>query len=115
MNIKDIASFIKKHIIRQKEHQEEYIEPKHEVKVTNISEKYHCRLFKNGELVSEIQCDLKEDIVWCCREMLRWQDKMGYVSRFTSAARERHMKTPKPKGKYHWILYEKSNDENKQL
>lgn len=104
MNIKDITSFIRKHIVKQKEHPEEYVEPKHEVKVTTIAGKYHCRLFKNGELASEIQCDLKDDIVWCCREMLKWQEKMGYISRFANTARERQTKTAKPKGKYHWIL-----------
>lgn len=73
-------------------------------KVTNIAGKYHCRLFKDDKLVSEIQVDLKEDIGWACREMLRWQDKLGSISKLTSAARERQLETPNPKGKYQWIV-----------
>ena len=80
---------------------EEY---KHTIKVTSINGKYHCRLFRNDKLVSEIQVTLKEDIGWACREMLRWQDKLGYISQFDSAARVRQMKTPYPKGKYEWVM-----------
>jgi hypothetical protein len=80
-----------------------YVEPL-STKVTCIAGKYHCRLFNNGVLVSEIQCDLKQDIGWSCREMLRRQSKLGSISRFAEAARERQMKTPNPVGKYMWVV-----------
>ena len=83
---------------------ETYTEPTYDTKTTNIAGYYHCRLFRDGKLVSEIRCSFKEDIGWCFREMLRWQDKLGFISKFASAARERQMETPNPKGKYIWIV-----------
>jgi hypothetical protein len=56
--------------------QNEYIEPL-EIKVTKIGKRWNCRLFKLGKLFDESSCDLKSDIGRCCRDMLRWYDKMG--------------------------------------
>ena len=62
-------------------------------KCTVIGNWYHCRLFRNDILVDEMACDEKENVGWCFREMLRWQDKAG-GDQFTSAARARQ--TPRP-------------------
>lgn len=63
-------------------------------KCTIIGNWYHCRLFRNDVLVDEMACDEKDNIGWCFREMLRWQDKCGGGDQFTAAARARQ--TPKP-------------------
>lgn len=67
------------------------------LKITHIKDRYHARLFLNQEVLDEMACALKEDISWICREMLRWYDKMGGVSKLAMAARRRQ--TPSPAGK----------------
>ena len=62
---------------------------KHEVTVRNINGNYHCRVFTNGELNQEAVCYSKSDIGYTCRNLLRWEDKCGNISKFASAARER--------------------------
>ncbi len=61
------------------------------VKVTTIKGKHHARLFVDGKFFDEMSCELREDIGWICREMLRWYDKSG-GNRFSHAARKRHNK-----------------------
>lgn len=56
--------------------EESYVEPL-TIKVTKIGKQWHCRLFKFGELFDESSCEKKSDIGRCCRDMLRWYDKMG--------------------------------------
>jgi hypothetical protein len=64
-------------------------EVEHEVTVRNINGSYHCRVFVNGELNQEAVCYSKRDIGYTCRNLLRWEDKCGNISKFASAARER--------------------------
>ena len=74
-----------------------------EIKVTNINNKYHSRLYVNNEVYDEMACECKEDIGWISREMLRWYSKLGGVSAFAEAARDRQNKSPTPKGKVYYI------------
>jgi len=70
MRIKDTREFL--NIMSE----ENYIEPL-SIKVTKIGKKWHCRLFKLKKLFDESTCEKKSDIGRCCRDMLRWYDKMG--------------------------------------
>ena len=65
-----------------------------DIKVTRIENRYHSRLMKDGQVLREMACAEKYDIGWISREMLRWYDKLGGVSRFASAARERQNSQP---------------------
>lgn len=60
-----------------------------EIKVTRINNRYHARLFINGNLYDEMACQYRSDIGWICREMLRWADKNGFSNDHTSSARGR--------------------------
>ena len=60
-----------------------------EIKVTKIKDRWHASLIKDGKVIDEMACALKEDIGWISREMLRWYDKLGGISKFASAARHR--------------------------
>ena len=40
---------------------ETYVEPTYYTKVTCIDGYYHCRLFRDNKLVSELRCNLKEE------------------------------------------------------
>lgn len=78
------------------------MEMKMEMKITRINNKFHARLLSDtGEVLDEMACTLKADIGHICREMLRWQDKMGNTTEWTRSARERQQKST-PVGK---ILY----------
>ena len=69
-------------------------------KVTTIDGNHHCRLLKEGKVVSEMACKLKEDIGYCCRTMLRWYDKLGFpYSRMADMSRHRDKNIGPPKGK----------------
>jgi choline dehydrogenase-like flavoprotein len=59
------------------------------IKITRIGNRYHSRLFLDGKVIDEMACELKCDIGWICREMLRWFDKNGGVSRWAMDARKR--------------------------
>lgn len=74
------------------------------LKTTNINGIWHARLISDdGKLLDEMACKLKEDIGWICREMLRWQDKLGNSNAQTSSARRRQQ--PNPKGKVWRVLW----------
>jgi hypothetical protein len=60
-----------------------------EIKVTRIKNRFHARLFISGKVLDEMACQLKQDIGWICREMLRWADKTGFGNKWTNAARMR--------------------------
>lgn len=66
-----------------------------EIKVTRINGEFHARLFEGERLLDEMSCKNKSDIGWICREMLRWQDKLGNSNSWTTKARERQNETPK--------------------
>lgn len=66
-----------------------------ETRVTNIGNRYHARLFSDdGQVLDEMACVLKSDIGWICREMLRWQDKLGNYNEQTRFARKKHVVAP---------------------
>ena len=57
------------------------------IKVTQINGNFHARLFEQEKILDEMACNLKCDIGWICREMLRWQDKLGNCNEQTKFAR----------------------------
>ena len=59
------------------------------IKVTNCGLFYGCRLFDGLTLISEYRCENKLDIGKTCREMLRWQAKMGSTDPLVLSSRER--------------------------
>ncbi len=63
-------------------------ESEYEVKVTRIKNRYHARLLKNKVVLSEMACELRIDIGYICRQLLRWEDKSG-GDKYTSASRKR--------------------------
>ena len=73
-------------------------------KVTCIQGRYHVRLIENDLLINEMACGLKRDISFCCREMLRWYDKLGGTARIASSSRDRLKNDVLPAGK---IWFEK--------
>ncbi len=68
-------------------------------KVTKIKDKWHCRLLKDGSVIDEMVCSNKQDIGFCCHEMLRWYDKLGGTDKMASASRARWKKVNTPVGK----------------
>ena len=70
------------------------IEVMPEIVVTKIRNRWHARLKLNNLLVDEMACQLRLDIGWICREMLRWAAKSGKISDFASAARRRQLTGP---------------------
>jgi hypothetical protein len=74
-----------------------------EVKVTTINARHHIRLIKESRVLDEMACDNKQDITWCCRELLRWHSKFGGTEPLTSAARERHrLEDTRPIGRVYY-------------
>lgn len=84
-------------------------EPKVYILTTFIKNKWHCRLFKEDNLLDEMACINKKDIGWICREMLRWYDKTWGDSNFAYVGRHKHH--GKPTGK---IWYKNKLDEEKE-
>jgi hypothetical protein len=80
-------------------------------KVTYIHNRYHIRLLEEDLLINEMACKLKEDIGWCCREILRWYEKLGGISKMAEASRNRQ-KIHQPIGK---VWYEKDLRPNKYI
>ncbi len=62
----------------------------HEVTVRRIGNGWNCRVFTNGQLNQESRVENRSEIGFACREMLRWEDKCGNISKFAMAARQRH-------------------------
>lgn len=85
------------------------MEESYRVKVTRIKNRWHARLFDNGVLVSEMACELQQDIGWICRELLRWRGKLGSVDPHVNSARDRQ--TDLPKGK---VFYSGQLEEEKE-
>lgn len=69
-------------------------------KVTKINDRWHVRLIhiEDGSIVDEMACDNKENISYLCFVMLRWADKMGWVSPMALASRKRQDKMYKAPG-----------------
>ena len=75
------------------------------VKVTKIKNRWHARLIHGGVVEDEMACELRQDVGWICREMMRWADKSLIQDQFTAASRERHNEDRQPVGR---IWYQKS-------
>lgn len=74
-----------------------------DVKVTRIGKRWHARLLQDGKPIDEMACELRQDIGWICRTMMRWHDKCGGTSMF--AYRSRHRQEPRgPNGKVWYAL-----------
>ena len=73
-------------------------------KTTFIKNKFHVRLLEDDLVINEMACQDKIDVGWCCKEMLRWFDKLGGVSKMASASRDRHKEDCRPVGR---VWYEK--------
>lgn len=61
----------------------------HEVKVTYIKGGWNVRVYTNGLVNQEIRVFDRADIGTAAREMLRWEDKCGNISKLAHSARER--------------------------
>ena len=77
------------------------------IKVTRLGQRWHARLYDNALLLDEMAFESQLDIGYICREMLRWQHKMGNVTPWTKAARWRQDETLNPKYKV-WYQQELS-------
>lgn len=60
----------------------------YQIKVTKIKNRYHARLMKLDVVISEMASELRIDIGYICRQLMRWEDKMG-GDEVTSASRNR--------------------------
>lgn len=76
------------------------MQTEYSIKVTKIKNRYHCRLFRLDKAIDEVACELRLDIGYVCRDMLRTVDKCGCGDDFTSAARYRNKVGPI--GKIFW-------------
>lgn len=74
----------------------------YKIKVTRINNRYHCRLYREDKIIDETACNLRLDIGYVCREMLRTVDKCGGGDDFTHAARMRNVSGPV--GKIFWKI-----------
>jgi hypothetical protein len=71
------------------------------IKVTRVSGKWHARLIHDDKILDEMSCDLRIDIGFICREMMRWQDKMGNSNEQTRHARRSQNSNPIGRVYYH--------------
>ena len=74
------------------------------IKVTRIGNRWHARLLLDESVIDEMSCELKCDIGWICREMLRWYSKIGGVSLLAESARNRQTAAPTGKVRYRFRL-----------
>ncbi len=62
----------------------------HDIKVTHLGDGiYGCRVFVNGVLNAENRCRGKAHIGRACRDLLRWESKLGNWSDFAEKSRHR--------------------------
>ena len=68
----------------------------HSIKVTYLGKGiYGCRVYTNGELNAENRCYGKENIGAACRDLLRWESKLGNFSKYADSSRTRWFKNNK--------------------
>ena len=59
-----------------------------EIKVTRIKDRWHVRLITElGH--TEMACELRQDIGYICRQLMRWHDKCGSKSIYAHKSRVR--------------------------
>lgn len=75
-----------------------------DIRVTRVNNRYHARLFCEGRVIDEMACECRSDIGWICREMLRWDDKLGGGTAWASAARHRQTSTALLAGRVWWRI-----------
>jgi hypothetical protein len=79
----------------------------HTVKVTHLGGGvYGCRVFLNGVLNAENRCKGKANIGSACRDLLRWESKLGNWSKYADSSRSRHGRKQNKK------LWKKDQEEN---
>jgi len=62
----------------------------HSIKVTYLGNGvYGCRVYMNGELNAENRCIGKQNIGAACRDLLRFEDKLGNYSKYAHNSRMR--------------------------
>ena len=62
----------------------------HSIKVTALGKGiYGCRVYTNGNLNAENRCYGRENIGAACRDLLRWESKLGNISDFALSSRTR--------------------------
>lgn len=67
---------------------------KHDIKVTKIGKGWNIRCFRNEVIVEEIRVFAKVDIGVAIKEALRWEDKIGAISRMAMYSRKRLNRKP---------------------
>jgi len=87
---------------------EEYLS----TKITTINGRHHCRLMEGDKVLDEMACELKQDIGYCIRYMLRIHDKCGGTSQMADSSRHRG-KNVSAKGKI-WYPSQMPVKEGKQ-
>lgn len=66
-----------------------------DTRVTKIGDRWHARLLDTaGNILDEMACNVRQDIGWMCREMMRWQDKGGNGNDQTQHARASQTANP---------------------
>ena len=84
------------------------------IKVTKIRNRWHARLLDGSKVIDEMACEIRTDIGWICREMMRWYVKTGGSSLYASAARHRHnTKSRNVSGRIWWQVQLESNKARK--
>lgn len=64
------------------------------IKVTKIRNRWHARLLYGSRVRDEMACECQQDINWICRELLRWDSKMGGTSKFSDVGRHKFRAQP---------------------
>jgi hypothetical protein len=60
-----------------------------EIKITRIGHRWHARLMYGDKVQDEMACELRVDIGYICRTMMRWDDKTGGGGIYASKSRDR--------------------------
>ena len=68
----------------------------HSIKVTYLGKGiYGCRVYTNGNLNAENRCYGRENIGAACRDLLRWESKLGNFSKYADSSRTRWFRNNK--------------------
>lgn len=70
--------------------------PKHEVTVRRIGSGWNVRVLIDGVVNQEMRVFNRLDIGTAAREMLRWEDKCGNISKYADSSRNRNKTNRKP-------------------
>ena len=70
--------------------------PKHEVTVRRIGSGWNVRVLIDGVVNQEMRVFNRQDIGTAARDMLRWEDKVGNISKYADSSRNRNKSDRKP-------------------